>query len=212
MSAYIGQIYFGSQRALHGIDGVRYVWEYTFPRAYSEFVETYSKKWGIPQELIWGIMRAESSYKRDAISPVGALGLMQVMPSTGKRVSELMGDKNFEGRKLLEPETAVRVGSRYLQRLMGKFDQNVALTAASYNAGPHRVRGWLASFGTLDVDEFIEHIPFLETRNYVKKVVSNYYIYSHLYSKKKDGLAYLSEPLGLRFTDPVPTKETWDEI
>lgn len=211
-SAYIGQIYFGSQRALHGIDGVRYVWEYTYPRAYADYVEEYSKKWGVPQELIWGIMRAESSYKKDAISPVGALGLMQVMPSTGKRVSELIGDKNFEGRKLLEPEAAVRIGSRYLQRLMTKFDQNVALTAASYNAGPHRVRGWLASFGTLDVDEFVEHIPFLETRNYVKKVISNYYIYSQLYSKKKEALAYLSEPLGLRFTDPVPTKETWDEI
>jgi len=107
---------------------------------------------------------------------------------------------------------AIKIGSRYLQRLMSKFDQNVALSAAAYNAGPHRVRGWLASFGTLDVDEFIEHIRFLETRNYVKKVVSNYYIYSQLYFKKQQGLAYLSEPLSLRFADPVPTKETWDEI
>ena len=106
----------------------------------------------------------------------------------------------------------MRIGSRYLQRLLKKFDNNVPLVAASYNAGPHRVKAWLNGFGALDVDEFIEHIPFLETRNYVKKVVSNYQVYSLLYGNKKDSLSYLSEILNVKATDSLATKETWEDI
>lgn len=211
-SSYIAQTYFGTQRALHGIDGVRYLWEYAYPKAYSPMVMKYSKMFDVPFELVWGIMRAESVYKKDVVSPVGALGLMQVMPGTGIKVSELMNEKAFVPRKLLEPETAVKIGSRYLQRLLKKFDNNVPLVAAGYNAGPHRVKAWLNGFGTLDMDEFIEHIPFLETRNYVKKVVSNYQIYSLLYGNKKDSLSYLSELLNVKATSSLATRETWDDI
>lgn len=94
---------------------------------------------------------------------------MQVMPNTGKRVSQILGENDFSPKKLLEPNDGIKIGARYLQRLMVKFENTVPLVAASYNAGPHRVKTWLASFGFLEMDEFIEHIPFLETRNYVKK-------------------------------------------
>lgn len=211
-SSYIAQTYFGGQRALHGIDGVRYLWEYAYPKAYSLTVMKYSKMFDVPFELVWGIMRAESVYKKDVVSPVGALGLMQVMPGTGQKVSEMMNEKGFIPRSLLEPESAVKIGSRYLQRLLKKFDNNVPLVAAGYNAGPHRVKSWLSKFGTLDMDEFIEHIPFLETRNYVKKVVSNYQIYSLLYGSKKDSLSYLSDLLNVKATDSLVTRETWEEI
>jgi len=211
-SAYIAQVYFGGQRALHGLEGVRYLWEYAYPKAYSDFVMKYSKQMDIPAELIWGIMRAESSYKKDVISPVGALGLMQVMPGTGIKMAEKIKEKNFDPRALLEPETAVKIGSSYLQRLDRKFESNIPLVAAAYNAGPHRVGNWLANFGTLDMDEFVEHIPFLETRNYVKKVVSNYQIYSLLYGSKKDSLAYLSEALKIRMPATVASKETWEDM
>ena len=157
-------------------------------------------------------MRAESAYKKDVISPVGALGLMQVMPSTGGKVAEMLKDKDFEPRKLLQPEVAVRIGGKYLQRLSRKFEGNVPLIAAAYNAGPHRVKTWLSSFGGLDVDEFVEHIPFLETRNYVKKVVSNYQVYTLLYSKGKNGLTYLADALNVRIPVSVVTKETWEDI
>lgn len=211
-SSYIAQTYFGGQRALHGIDGVRYLWEYAYPKAYNTSVTKYSKQFDVPFELIWGIMRAESVYKKDVISPVGALGLMQVMPGTGLKIAELMNEKNFEPRTLLEPDVAVKVGSRYLQRLMKKFENVVPLVAAGYNAGPHRVKTWLNSFGSLDTDEFVEHIPFLETRNYVKKVISNYQVYSTLYGSKKDSLSYLSEALNVKIPDSVVTKETWEDI
>lgn len=211
-SSYIGQIFFGMQRAQHGISGIRYLWEHTYPQAYSHEVKKSSEEWGIPTELIWGIMRAESHYRKEAISPVGALGLMQVMPNTGNRIASMISQKSFTPTQLLEPPTAIRIGSRYLQRLMRKFDNNTILVAAGYNAGPHRVKKWLYHFGHLDVDEFIEHIPFLETRNYAKKVSSNMHVYSQLYSSKSDFMSVLAQPISVRFTDPVPTRETWEEI
>lgn len=210
-SAYIAQISFGGQRALHGIEGVKYLWEAAYPQAYKSVVDKYSRQFGIPSEMVWSIMRAESVYKKDVISPVGALGLMQVMPGTGQKIADIMSEKKFEARQLLEPEMAVKMGSKYLQRLLSQFDRSVPLVSAGYNAGPHRVKSWIYTFGTLDLDEFIEHIPFLETRNYVKKVVSNYQIYSQLYSKQKSPLNYLSEPISVKVSS-APTKESWDEI
>jgi soluble lytic murein transglycosylase len=211
-SSYIAQVTFGGQRAAHGVDGVRYLWELAYPRAYADSVEKYTKKFTVPDELVWGIMRAESSYRRDAISPVGALGLMQVMPFTGYKVAGLVGDKEFKPPQLLEPETAVKIGSRYLKRLMDRFDNTIPLVAAGYNAGPHRVKNWLVSFGTLETDEFIEHIPFLETRNYVKRVVSNAYVYAKLYGNKKDLFPYLSEAVPVKVNAELVGKENWDDI
>lgn len=211
-SSYIAQVNFASTRASYGLDGVRYLWEFAYPQAYMNYVDKYAKEYLVPKELVWGIMRAESSFRKDAISPVGALGLMQVMPFTGHKVSQLLGDLQFKSSDLLQPEVAIRVGARYLQRLMKKFDNSIPLVAASYNAGPHRVKNWLASFGYLDMDEFIEHIPFLETRNYVKKVVTNSQIYSSLYNSKKDIVPYLADPLTVRTSETVATKEIWEDI
>lgn len=203
---------FAAIRKSGGIEGQRAFWEKAYPKAHQVFVTEYARKFGIPPEMVWAIMRAESSYKKDAISPVGALGLMQVMPKTGTKISELMGDKNFEPRSLLEPQSAVKVGAKYLSRMFKVFEGNRALVAASYNAGPHRVLSWLSRFGTLDEDEFIEHIPFVETRNYVKKVMANYQVYAHLYSNQKDVFPEVARPLNFKVKEPVPTKETWEDI
>lgn len=210
-SSYIGQVYFSGQRS-NGVEVGRSFWEFAYPKAFSQYVDKYSKEFSVPNELIWGIMRAESQYRKDAISPVGALGLMQVMPFTGYRVASLLGDKDFQPRQLLEPSAAIKMGSRYLSRLMVKFDNTIPLVAAGYNAGPHRVKNWLASFGHLETDEFIEHIPFLETRNYVKKVVSNCYVYSQLYGNKKDLFAYLVDPVPHKADGQMVQKESWDDI
>lgn len=210
-SSYIGQVYFSSQRST-GMEISRNFWEYAYPKAFGTYVEKYSKEFSVPNELVWGIMRAESQYRKDAISPVGALGLMQVMPFTGYRVANLLGEKDFQPRQLLEPSAAIKMGSRYLQRLMVKFDNTIPLVAAGYNAGPHRVKNWLASFGHLETDEFIEHIPFLETRNYVKKVVANCHVYSQLYGNKKDLFAYLVDPIPHQTDGQMVQKESWDDI
>ncbi|HWU44159.1 MAG TPA: transglycosylase SLT domain-containing protein [Bdellovibrio sp.] len=211
-SSYLAQVTFGGQRGALGIEGGRLLWELAYPKAFNDSVEKYTKKFTVPEELVWGIMRAESTYRRDAISPVGALGLMQVMPFTAHKVATLIGDKEFKAPMLLEPETSIKIGSRYLKRLMERFDNTIPLVAAGYNAGPHRVKNWLVSFGTLETDEFIEHIPFLETRNYVKRVMSNAYVYSKLYGHKKDLFPYLAEPVPVKVNAELVGKENWDDI
>jgi soluble lytic murein transglycosylase len=211
-SSYIAQITFGTTRANQGLEGGRNFWEAAYPKAYGQFVDKYSKSFVVPQELVWGIMRAETQYRRDAISPVGALGLMQVMPFTGHKLATLLGEKDFKAPMLLQPDTAVKFGSRYLKRLMDRFDNTIPLVAAGYNAGPHRVKNWLVSFGNLETDEFIEHIPFLETRNYVKRVVSNAYVYSQLYGHKKDLFPYMSDTLPVKMPTELAGKENWDDI
>lgn len=211
-SSYIGQTTFGALRAKAGMDKTgRPLWEHTYPKAYARYVQKFSKQFEIPMELVWGIMRAESQYKKDVISPVGALGLMQVMPGTGVKIANMIGEAQFHPKKLLEPETGIKIGSRYLARLMKKFENSVPLVAASYNAGPHRVKSWLASFGDLEMDEFIEHIPFLETRNYVKRVVSNFQIYNGLYGKKSDAVASLADPNQVKINEPLVMRETWED-
>lgn len=215
--SHISQIYFGNQKSRLGFEQGRPLWEYSFPKAYPGIVDRYSKEFEVSRELVWSIMKAESQYKKEAISPVGALGLMQVMPYTGNRIAEILGDKGFTPNQLLEPESAIKIGTKYLQRLNRKFNQALPLVAASYNAGPHRVKNWLQQFGNLETDEFIEHIPFLETRNYVKKVIANSYIYSELYSnpkekKTRDLVPYLAEKMPFNFKDRAPTRETWEEI
>lgn len=209
----IAQLFFNGSRAAYGLDGIRYMWEYAYPQAYDKQVQEYSSRFTVPKELIWGIMRAESVYRKDAISPVGALGLMQVMPYTASRVAGLIGEKNFQVKTLLEPEPAIRIGSRYLRRLMDRYGGSIPLVAASYNAGPHRVDSWLKNFGHLESDEFVEHIPFVETRNYVKKVISNAQVYADLYGDKKPVVPHLSTKLpALKLDDRNPAKENWDDI
>lgn len=209
-SSYIGDLGFGSQRLRGGLRGEsRMFWEHAYPKAWSGAVSQSSRATSVPEELIWGIMRAESHYRSDAHSPVGALGLMQIMPFTGRQVASLLSINTFESKSLLEPDVNIRLGSRYLQRLLEKFSGSIPLVAAGYNAGPHRVHAWVRNFGTLDMDEFVEHIPFIETRNYVKKVVRNYQIYSLLYSGGGHSLRWLIQPVGVRVDDRVPTREVW---
>lgn len=189
-------------------------WKLAYPEAYEKVVRSASKKSDVPVEFIWGIMRAESSYKASAISPVGAMGLMQIMPGTGKQMAKLLKLENFEPYSLLEPDVAIFLGSKYLQRLLKKFEGEIPLAAAAYNAGPHRVKTWLNLFGNRELDEFIEHIPFVETRNYVKRVVANSLIYKTLYSSNsRNSLSIpLTSKVNLDFKGKSFTKETWEEL
>ncbi len=209
-SSSIGELGFAPQRMRGGLRGdSRQLWEFAYPRAWENAVLQSSRATQVPEEFIWGIMRAESHYRSDAQSGVGALGLMQMMPFTGRQVASLLAINSFQTSSLLEPEVNIRLGSRYLQRLMEKFQGSIPLAAAGYNAGPHRVHAWVRNFGSLDMDEFIEHIPYLETRNYVKKVCRNYQLYSLLYSGGQHSLRWLVQPVGIELDERVPTKEVW---
>lgn len=213
-SAYISYVYFTRQRIKEGMKDGKPIWLGTYPRAYERSVSNFSRSYNVPEEFVWAIMRAESQFKPDIKSPVGALGLMQLMPYTAGQVAKMLSFSEFTTPQLFEPATNIRLGTRYLQRLLKQFEQTVPLAAAAYNAGPHRVRAWLKSFGNnLDMDEFVEHIPYLETRNYVKKVVHNYFVYRQLYNKsvKNDELlSWLAKPVGIKVTGDVESRERWD--
>lgn len=211
-SSYIAQIHFSKQRHKEGLDTARRLWEYAYPKAFESAVTHYSTQFGISKEFIWGLMRAESRYKADISSPVGARGLMQLMPHTATQVSRLLGDESFNVKTLTDPDQNIRLGSRYLHRLAKKFDNHLPLMAAGYNAGPHRVEGWLANFGNLEMDEFIEHIPFVETRNYVKKVIRNYSVYKALYTGDRTPIAWLPAPVGVPAPTHPATRETWESL
>ncbi|MCB0361562.1 MAG: transglycosylase SLT domain-containing protein [Bdellovibrionales bacterium] len=210
-ASYISIVNFAKVRSRYGIEGVRYLWEHAYPQAFSSLVNKYSTDFNVPKEFIWGIMRSESSFRQEVVSPVGAKGLMQIMPNTAAQVARLMGDLSFNERFLIKPEVNIRIGTRYLQRLLSKFEGSVPLAAAGYNAGPHRVESWLASFGKLEMDEFIEHIPFIETRNYVKKVVRTYGIYENLYNNATTQLTWLIQPIKVQFSRPS-SRETWETL
>jgi len=113
---------------------------------------------------------------------------------------------------LLKPEVNIRLGTQYLARLGTKFKGQLPLVAAAYNAGPHRVEGWLVNFGHLDTDEFVEHIPFLETRNYVKKVVRAHTFYRRLYAKDQKSADFLAKGLGVPIPSRASTRESWEAL
>ena len=213
-SAYISTIYFSDER--NQVEKKKApLWKSAYPKAYKNFVHAAAQEFQVPPEFIWSIMRAETFFKKAAISPVGAKGLMQLMPHTARMVASLMENQlSYRESELFKPETNIRLGTKYLRRLLKKFNGSIPLAAAAYNAGPHRVEDWLSKFGSLDMDEFIEHIPFRETKKYVKKVINNFNVYQAVYSKedKTPSLAWLSQPISIEIKRRPATRETWEPL
>ncbi len=209
-SSYVGYVVLGKERTKKGLDGAKDLWEASYPMAYQQNVKIAANDYSVPMNFVWSIIRAESQYKADAKSPTGAQGLMQVMPNTAKQVARLLKENGFHVDQLTDPGTNIRIGTRYLGKLIKKFSGQLPLVAAAYNAGPHRVDGWLMTFGVLETDEFVEHIPFFETREYVKKVVGNYYNYDYIYNGKESSMAWLTAPVGVKGNSLSAFREIWE--
>lgn len=135
-------------------------------------------------EMVLAIARRESEFDPVVISHVGARGLMQVMPGTAELVAKDLGilDDHKVSRLTEDWQYNAKLGAAYLARLAGEFDGNVVLMAAGYNAGPHRPIAWMERYGDprdpeVDVVDWIEHIPFNETRNYVMRVTESLPVY-----------------------------------
>lgn len=156
-------------------------WSFLYPMAYGELVIKYSEKAGIDPSLAYAVMRAESSFVPSATSPVGARGLMQLMPQTAAMV---LHEKKIEPERLYDPELNIRLGTKHLRELIDKYGGNQTAVIASYNAGAHNVNRWLKTYSNLKGEEFIESIPFGETRDYVKKVLAVAALYRRLYGMK----------------------------
>ena len=154
--------------------------EVRFPVLYKDQVSKAAKKTSVNPLLIFAVTRQESAFMHDAKSPAGAVGLMQLLPSTAKQTAQRNGLR-YQHQDLLTPEKNIALGSHYLEQLLKAYDGNRILAAAAYNAGPGRVRQWLnkEKDNQLPYDVWIETIPFKETRGYVQNVLAFSVIYAY---------------------------------
>jgi len=152
--------------------------ELRFPLLYRDTIEANATEVGIDPSWVYGVVRQESAFVVDARSQSGALGLMQLMPSTGRLTGRKLNMPIHNNRALLNIENNLRLGVSYLKEVLGRNNGNQVLATASYNAGPNRVNSWLPD-KTLDADIWVETIPFGETRDYVKNVMSYTTVYDH---------------------------------
>lgn len=155
-------------------------WTILFPLGYLDLVKEQAAATALDPYLLFAIIREESAFDKEAVSRAGARGLMQLLPTTAKEVAlELkLHEVSWDGLEI--PSINLTLGTRYLARLLQEFGDLVH-TLAAYNAGPQAVRQWLLRFGPLPAEEFVEEIPFQETRNYVKRVLGSYDRYRALY-------------------------------
>jgi soluble lytic murein transglycosylase len=155
------------------------LWSAAYPTAYLPLIRSYAGRTVDPL-LAAAIIREESQYDVRALSRVGAMGLMQVMPATAQVLQKKSGGADLGRDDLFDQETNIRFGVRYIEQLLQQFSGNVIYAVAAYNAGPQAVSAWLAKYGNREGDEFVEMIPYLETRQYVKRVLRSYREYTRL--------------------------------
>ena len=158
------------------------LWTAGYPLVYSELVARDTAANGLSEGLIYGLIRAESGFSPAIKSPAGAIGLMQLMPATAKATAREKGA--FDPQRLTVPEYNIKLGTRHFRDLMNDYNGDVIYSIAAYNAGAAAVDRWRKSMKGLKMDEFIESIPYQETRDYVKKVYASAATYRQLYGLK----------------------------
>lgn len=163
--------------------------EERFPLAWEKEFNLYTQDKNIKKNYAMAIARQESAWNPQARSPVGATGLMQLMPATAKHTAQKQGINYVNTSQLTNPKMNIELGTAYLEDVYQQFGNNRILASAAYNAGPSRVNRWLGnSAGRVDAIAFIESIPFSETRGYVKNVLSYDLFYRHFLGQKRGGV------------------------
>ncbi len=160
----------------------RLPWETAYPRAYEPLVAKACEKYSLPRAIAWGIMREESSFIADVKSPANAFGLMQLIVPTAKGVAPGTGFGSDEA-SLKTPEVSIELGTKLLASLRKQHGHN-ALAIGAYNGGSGAVGRWMNNRTTDDLDLFVENVPYEETRNYIKRVLSSVAAYGYLYDRK----------------------------
>lgn len=154
-----------------------------YPKSYEEFVSMYSDEYGVDENLVFAVIKAESNFQEDAVSHKDALGLMQIMKETAEDVARKYNieiDFNNSEREILNVQNNIKIGTKYLAVLLEKY-KNMEVAVAAYNAGIGTVDNWIEK-GIIKSDgSDIENIPYKETNNYVRKILRNYKIYQDLY-------------------------------
>ena len=155
----------------------------TYRLLYPDIVMEMSAEYQVDPYLVAAVIHCESSNNKEAVSPVGAMGLMQIMPDTGGWIAEKLELEGFTQQQLFEPELNIRFGCWYLDYLSKKFDGNRTSVLAAYNGGPGNVEKWLAD-DRYSADGQLTDIPFPETERYIEKVQRAYEKYLNLYEKE----------------------------
>jgi soluble lytic murein transglycosylase len=156
-------------------------WEALFPKAYWSDLRKYSELNGLDPYLVASLIRQESEFNSQAISRANAVGLMQLLPKTGKTVAKQVKLKGYSAPQLYTPAVNLALGTRYFKDMVDKYNGQFEYALAAYNAGSDRVGDWLGQGHYRDPQEFVESIPFTETREYVQAILRNAGMYRQLY-------------------------------
>ncbi len=156
-------------------------WHGLFPRPYWDALRSYSEENGLDPYLVASLIRQESEFNPSAISRANAYGLMQLLARTGKGEAKKTGVEHYSTDSLLNPTVNIELGTHYFRSMVDHFGGQVEYALAAYNAGAERVEDWRSSGNYRDVEEFVESIPFTETREYVQAIVRNAEVYKKVY-------------------------------
>jgi len=181
--------------------------ELRFPLHLDKKILAWSTHRKIDPEWIYAIIRRESAFMSDARSPVGAIGLMQLMPRTARHVARQLKMHYKGSNSLLTSNTNIQLGTSYLERMLNKLDSQQVLATAAYNAGPRRVAKWLPEHNEMTAARWIETIPFTETREYVSHVFAYMAIYQHRMDKQITRLSLRMPPVPSKAPVSVITKD-----
>jgi soluble lytic murein transglycosylase len=160
----------------------RWAWDCLFPSPYADAVRAAEATERLVPGMIWAIMRQESGFDPDAVSPARAVGLMQILPETARPIAGELALAHDDAR-LTSPPYAIRIAAHLLRKLLDQFHDDLLLAIAAYNAGAESVERWASRAPGMQLDTFVERIPFRETRDYVARVMGNLARYGYLESR-----------------------------
>jgi len=151
-----------------------------FPMPFLDTFRRHAFETSLPLPMLFAISRQESVFDPSAVSRKGARGVMQLMPKTARSTADKIREKRPDLTSLMDPLVNIRLGAHYFAELMNRYEDNRAVAAAAYNAGPTRVDEWLRRFSGIETDAWIEQIPLRETKSYVKNVLAGSQVYSRM--------------------------------
>jgi soluble lytic murein transglycosylase len=159
-------------------------WQLVFPRPYWPQLTADAQSHDLDPYLVAALIRQESEFNPGAVSRANAYGLMQLLPSTGKQLAKQQGEKHFATSELLDPATNLRLGTADLRKSIDRYSGQIEYALAAYNAGDVPVRNWIAANNYKDIPEWVESIPYTETREYVQSILRNREVYRAVYGGK----------------------------
>lgn len=182
-----------------------------FPVLFKPQILRISRERSLMPSMLFGLIRQESVFDQNVVSPAGAIGLMQIMPATGKQIARELNQRWRSKQFLFNPDANIRFGSHYLKGLLDRYGNNFAMAAAGYNAGPHRVDRWQPRDKSIAADIWVENIPYRETRKYVRYVLGYTIVYQHLLQSVNRPISHFMPDVGSGFSreqaDSVIPKE-----